>query len=269
MHRFFVQPGAIGEQEARIGGEVARQISRVLRMQQGDEICLLDGLGYEYLVRLLAVGANECVGRVIEKAKGGGESRCKLTLYISLLNKADKFEGALQKCTELGAARFVPVRSARSISDTPGRSKIERWERIIQEAAEQSGRAIIPLLAESTTLQAAFQEQRAALREAPEGEHLALIPALGAQQTLKGALQGARQASTLAIIIGPEGGFTPDEVEDARAAGVEAVTLGPRTLRAETAAVAALTMALYELGEMESLENVGQLREELEDKGQT
>ena len=106
MHRFFVQPQSIAGHDAHVAGETAHQISRVLRMQPGDEICLLDGSGYEYRVRLASIGANECVGRVIEKVKGGAEPRCKVTLYISLLNKADKFEWALQKCTELGAARF-------------------------------------------------------------------------------------------------------------------------------------------------------------------
>jgi 16S rRNA (uracil1498-N3)-methyltransferase len=250
MHRFFVQPQAIKAQEARIGGEVAHQISRVLRMQVGDEICLLDGSGYEYRVSLLTVGANECVGRVNEKAKGTGEPRCQVTLYISLLNKVDKFEWALQKCTEIGAARFVPVRSARSISDTPGGTKIDRWKRIIQEAAEQSGRAIIPTLAECMTLQAAIRQEHTALGNSVAGSHIALFPTLGAQQTLKDALQKATQANTLAIFIGPEGGFTQDEVNDAMTAGIQAVTLGPRTLRAETAAVASLAMTLYELGEM-------------------
>ena len=256
MHRFFVEPDAIGELQARIAGETAHQISRVLRMQVGDEICLLDGSGYEHRVRLASIGASACIGRVIERVKGSAEPRCKVTLYISLLNKADKFEWALQKCTELGAARFVPVRSARSISDTPGRTKTERWERIIQEAAEQSGRAIIPELEDAIGLQTAFQQESAALRGALDGEHIALIPALGAQVTLKGALRGAEKSGTLAIFIGPEGGFAPSEVAEAKAAGVVPVTLGPRTLRAETAAVAALTMALYEMGEMELLEDV-------------
>ena len=268
MHRFFVEPDAIGELEARIAGETAHQISRVLRMQVGDEICLLDGSGYEHRVRLLSIGANECVGQVIERVKGSAEPRCKVTLYISLLNKADKFEWALQKCTELGAAKFVPVKSARSISDTPGRAKMERWERIIQEASEQSGRAVIPRLEDAIGLQAAFEQERAALRDAHDGEHIALIPALGARVTLKGALRGAEKAGTLAIFIGPEGGFEPGEVADAQAAGVVPVSLGPRTLRAETAAVAALTMALYQMGEMELLEDIGQLAEELKYQGQ-
>ena len=268
MHRFFVEPNAIGDLEARIAGETARQICRVLRMQVGDEICLLDGLGYEHRIRLVSIGANECVGRVIERVKGRAEPRCKVTLYISLLNKADKFEWALQKCTELGAARFVPVRSTRSISDAPGHSKTERLERINQGAAEQSGRAIIPTLEESISLQAEFQQESAALRSAQDGEHIALIPALRAQVALKGALRGIEGAGTLAIFIGPEGGFAPSEVDEAKAAGVVPITMGPRTLRAETAAVAALTMALYEMGEVELLEDVGQLAEGLENEGQ-
>ena len=162
----------------------------------------------------------------------------------------------------------MPVRSARSVSDVPGRTKTERWERIIQEAAEQSGRAIIPELGEAISVQAAFGQESTALCSAQRGEHIALIPALGAQMTLKGALRGVERAGSLAIFIGPEGGFAPGELDEAEAAGVVPVTLGPRILRAETAAVAALAMALYEMGEMELLENVGQLAEELENEGQ-
>ncbi len=245
MHRFFVLPTTINADRAHIKGETAHQISRVLRMQPGDRITLLNGQGFEYTVTLLEIGKDEVTGRVESSAEGKAEPHHKITLYLSLLNKADKFEWALQKCTELGASAFVPVRSARSISDAPGPARIERWQRIILEAAEQSGRSIIPALHETLTFQVALKT---------ETGKPSIIPALEAGTTLRQAIVGLKHANlaNISIFIGPEGGFTPDEVREADSAGVQSVTLGPRTLRAETAAVAALTMTLYELGEMDS-----------------
>ncbi|MGA7732252.1 MAG: RsmE family RNA methyltransferase [Chloroflexia bacterium] len=245
MHRFFVPPDTLAASQVLITNEAAHQITHVLRMRAGDEICLLDGLGWEYRVKLLSLTKEAVTGQIEQRAEGHAEPRHKIILYLSLLNKADKFEWALQKCTELGAAGFIPVRSARSVTDIPGHAKIERWQRIIQEAAEQSGRAIIPPLAPALTLDDAFKSQAG---------RLAIIPALGSQTPLKTALHTARakEATPISIFIGPEGGFTPGELSAAKAAGVLPITLGPRTLRAETAAVATLTMALYELGEMEA-----------------
>jgi len=238
-------------QEVRIGGETSRQISKVLRMQPGDQVCLLDGTGLEYLVTLSAFSRDEITGEIIEKRPGSNEPVVKITLYLSLLNKADKFEWALQKCTELGAAGFVAVQAARCIADTPSPAKIDRWQRIIQEAAEQSGRSLLPSLTTTATLVQVLKQEASTLKNAPECEHLALMPTPGAALAVATALQNQDHRSReMSIIIGPEGGFTGDEVEGAEDAGVHLVTLGPRTLRAETAAVASLTMALYEMGEM-------------------
>src|SRR3954468_24836703 len=167
MQRFFVAPHTLAQREVLIGGDEARQISRVLRMQPGDHVCLLDGLGWEYIVRLTTCGKDEVAGAVIEKRLGAGEPACKITLYLSLLNKADKFEWALQKCTEIGAAAFVPVRATRSVADTPGLAKVERWNRIIQEAAEQCGRSLPPTLGETITLAQALMQRT----------HTAIMPA--------------------------------------------------------------------------------------------
>lgn len=245
MHRFFVLPTTINGDHAHIKGETAHQIARVLRMQPGDRITLLNGQGFEYIVTLLNVGKDDVTGRVESSAEGKSEPRHRITLYLSLLNKADKFEWALQKCTELGASAFVPVRSTRSISDTPGSAKIERWQRIIQEAAEQSGRSSLPALDETLTLQDAFKA---------EANKPAIIPALEAHTTLRKTISDLKHAgqANISIFIGPEGGFTPEELQEATSAKVQPVTLGPRILRAETAAVAALTMTLYELGEMDA-----------------
>jgi 16S rRNA (uracil1498-N3)-methyltransferase len=243
MHRFFVPAESLITDKVHIRDEAAHQITRVLRMRAGDEICLLDGKGWEYRVTLLSVSKDDVSGRVEERAQCRAEPQHQVTLYLSLLNKPDKFEWALQKCTEIGAAAFVPVRAARSISEAPGHARLERWQRIIQEAAEQSGRGVIPSLEEPVTFPAA-------LAIPLQRGQSAIIAALGCQTSLKTALKSVRPTGGICVFIGPEGGFTPDELRDAEAAGIRPVTLGPRTLRAETAAAVALAVTLYELGEM-------------------
>jgi len=220
-------------------------------MQAGDQVCLLDGLGWEYIVALDGFARNELSGRLVEKRQGEGEPAARITVYLSLLNKADKFEWALQKCTELGAAGFEAVVAARSVSNAPGPARFERWQRIIQEAAEQSERSILPPLAGTASLAQVIHKEAVALKGQPNGQHVALMPALGAGRSLAEALQSAdREHMDVAIIIGPEGGFAEDEISAAEEVGITPITLGPRTLRAETAAVTALALALYELGDM-------------------
>jgi 16S rRNA (uracil1498-N3)-methyltransferase len=247
MHRFFVPPDSLDAGRVRIRGDVAQQIRRVLRMRPGDTFYLLDGLGYEYLATLSEFDKDEVWADVQEKAQVQTEPAHKVSMYLSLLNKPDKFEYALQKCTELGAVRFVPLVAERSVPGAPRSMRRERWERIIQEAAEQSGRGLIPTLDEPIPLKTALQIESNVLSE---GTHVAIMPELGGEGTIAGSLQSHEGARTASIFIGPEGGFAPSEVSMAQDAGVAIVGLGARTLRAETAAIAALTLVLYELGEM-------------------
>lgn len=248
MHRFFVPTDVIRGARVHLKGEVAHQISRVLRLRLGDDVLLLDGRGYEYSVKLAEFGKGELWGDLTGKRLVDTEPAHHVTLYLSLLNKADKFEWALQKCTELGASRFVPVVAERSVTSS-GRG--ERWERIIQEAAEQSGRAFIPELAEPLSFLAALQED-AGLSESAEGAgHISIIPALGADKSVEDGLSHLEASEgSIGIFVGPEGGFTDDELFAANEMGVLLVTLGPRVLRSETAAVATLTMVMFGLGQM-------------------
>jgi 16S rRNA (uracil1498-N3)-methyltransferase len=159
------------------------------------------------------------------------------------LLKAQKFEWVLQKGTELGIAGFVPVLSSRSIIGSVQDvrdAKLERWQRIIAEAAEQSGRAVLPSLAGPMAFKPACQ--------AAAQQGLALIPW---EEERVYRLRQALDASPkhISLLIGPEGGFAAEEVATAREAGVVPVTLGPRILRAETAGLAAATAILYALGD--------------------
>jgi 16S rRNA (uracil1498-N3)-methyltransferase len=211
-------------------------------MNPGDTVCLFDGSGDEYIVRLTAFGRDEARGKVVERRAGQAEPAARVTLYLAPLNKAEKFEWALQKCTEVGASAFVPVLTSRTVAGQPNPSRYERWSRIVQEAAEQSGRTLLPALEPSMS----FAEAIARASSGP-----AVIPALGTFPPITRALDLAPDGpARLGIFVGPEGGFTTDEVSAAESAGVIAVTLGPRTLRAETAAVVALSLALHTLGDM-------------------
>lgn len=233
-HRFFIKPAAIQAAEVRIDGGSAHQIRTVLRLQAGNEIVVLDNSGREWLVKLTQLDKQGVVGRVVEERQAQAEPKLHLTLYQATL-KAGKLEWILQKGTELGVSEFVPVICRRSVvrEALSLEKKRSRWESIIREAAEQSGRGKLPRLRPPLTLPEAVEQARSV--------DMILMPW---EKTVEPSLRQmltAVQLEWVALFIGPEGGFTPDEAQLAQAAGAKLVTLGPRILRAETAALAAVT----------------------------
>jgi 16S rRNA (uracil1498-N3)-methyltransferase len=242
MHRFFVSPEIVAQQEVSLGPELAHRLGRVLRLQPGDRVLLLDGSGREYDVELTGLSASAVRGTVMASHEGTGEPRLRLTLYQVLI-KGPRFDWVLEKGTEVGISSFVPVVSSRSVV-RPGEasaSRLERWRRIVTEAAEQSGRSRLPQLSPPI----AFAD---AVASAPG---LRLLPWEGeADGTLREALAAEGPLQAVSLFIGPEGGFPAEEVEMARRQGVQTVSLGPRILRAETAAIVAAALILQELGEM-------------------
>ncbi|MCL4298162.1 MAG: 16S rRNA (uracil(1498)-N(3))-methyltransferase [Anaerolineae bacterium] len=245
-HRFFIPSHWLTPPTVTLSGETARQIQTVLRLRPGDEITVLDNSGLEWQVRLTGLRKNEVQGQIISRQQAQGEPRLQLTLYQGML-KAQKFEWVLQKGTELGISRFVPTLCQRSVigkaDDVAG--KQARWERIIQEAAEQSGRGQLPRLEPALSLAAAIKAASQPTGPAP----LLIMPWEEASDlTLKNVLAEAKPAAA-GVFIGPEGGFTATEADLALEAGVRLVTLGPRILRAETAALAVCAAILYEMGE--------------------
>ncbi len=247
-HRFFIPPNWITPPTVHLVGETAQQVKTVLRMQPGDEIIVLDNSGLEYRVQLTSISREEVQGQVITQQPAQGEPKLHLSLYQGTL-KAQKFEWVLQKGTELGVSRFVPTFCQRSVvnkvDDLVG--KRSRWERIIQEAAEQSRRGKLPVLAKAVPLAEAIR-QVSQQTPAP----LLLMPwEQASESTLKMVLRETNPQA-VAVFIGPEGGFTTSEAEVARQTGVRLVKLGPRILRAETAGLAVCAVILYELGERNS-----------------
>lgn len=246
MNRFFVSESDIQGERVVLGGEQAHQILHVLRMKAGERITVLDNTGLECEVLLTDVGRHEVEGRIESRRAGVGEPGVELTLYQSLLGR-EKFELVLQKCTEVGVSRFVPVITQRSLvrdADSVTPKKLTRWRRIITEAAEQSHRSKIPELAEPLRFEEVVSELN--------GFDRCLIASPYERQiTLQKSIRSeTKELKSIALLIGPEGGFTEQEIDAAVEAGAIAVSLGPRILRTETAAIVTAAIVLYELNQM-------------------
>jgi 16S rRNA (uracil1498-N3)-methyltransferase len=245
MHRFFLTPELFSQPEIVFPPDAARQIRSVLRLRVGQRVIVLDNRGSEYEVDLVQVGP-DVRGAVIEKRAAIGEPAHRVALYLGLTQR-EKFEWMLQKCTEVGAAAFIPVITSRALVQDPRdtEKKLERWQRILQEAAEQSGRGLIPELRPVLR----FEQ---AVRQARQSSRLALIPWEGETNlTLRACLtEGLPPTAHLSLFIGPEGGFSEEEIAVARLEGLRPITLGRRILRMETAAVVATALLLHDLDEM-------------------
>jgi 16S rRNA (uracil1498-N3)-methyltransferase len=241
-HRFFIPPDWITPPTVTLQGDVARQLRTVLRMQPGDTITVLDNSGRAWQVRLTEIGKTVVQGEIVSQEQVQGEPDLHLTLYQGTL-KAQKFEWVLQKGTELGVSRFVPLICQRSVvrDSAALAKKEERWQRIIREAAEQAGRGKLPQLEPAMT----FDE---AVRHAYAAPLRVMLWEEAAGPGLKAALTGANR---IALFVGPEGGYTAGEAAAAQQLDFQVARLGPRILRAETAGLAAAAAIMYELGEWE------------------
>ena len=213
----------------------------MLRLRAGAEVHVFDGAGHEWHAVLEEVSRRSVSARMLHAVVARAESPLHLVLAMAAL-KGDRMELVLQKATELGVAAVWPVVTFRT--DAAARpalegSRAERWERVASGAAEQCGRAHVPQVAPTTTLRGLierpFDGSRIALLETPGHAPLASL-AIAARSAL--------------LLVGPAGGFEPAEAEELRAAGFVAASLGPRILRAETAAVAAVAIAQSRWGDL-------------------
>ncbi len=240
MHRFFVNPEEIHFEEIRFSPVTSRQITRVLRLKSGDKVVVLDNSGDEMLTELNQVDDLTCTGHILKRGRCRKEPYTRLLMILGLTQR-EKFEWMLQKCTEVGAAAFIPVITSRSLVQHPEDvlSKYSRWKAILKEAAEQSGRGIIPELFDPAT----FSD---ILKTIPAANSLCLIPWEDEHRTSIRDLLSDTTPQKIAVFIGPEGGFSTAEIEQAAQAGFKPVSLGNRILRMETAAVVAAALVMYE-----------------------
>jgi 16S rRNA (uracil1498-N3)-methyltransferase len=252
MHRFFVPPESIQGAQVAFPEETARQIHLVLRLLPGQEVQALDNSGAVYTVRLESVAKGAAQGSITARETARGEPGVALRMYLSLTQR-EKFEWMLQKCTEVGVSAFTPMLTARCLAHDAGEveRKRTRWESILREAAEQSGRGRIPTLTGALGFDAALAaaaRQRLALLAWEGEQHAGLRAALTGlrAENAPGAAPPDSVPPEAAVFIGPEGGFTEAEIGLARARGVRLITLGARILRMETAAVVAAALLIYE-----------------------
>ena len=231
MARFFVSKESISENRITITGTDAFHIARALRMAVGDEVTVCDEDGTEYLTRLERIRDGECIAEIISAGAGSTESPVHITLFMAY-PKGDKLETVVQKSVELGASAIVPFESSRCIK-RPSADKADkitdRLTRIAEEAAKQCGRSRLPTVSKMIRL--------TELLPLIGGFDLALFCYEGeGAESLKRTLESyPGRDGRIAVIIGSEGGFSPEEARSITEAGARCVNLGPRILRCETA----------------------------------
>ena len=242
MHHFFVRPEQISGKEAYIEGPDWNHAANVLRVRPGEQVLLSAGEDWDYLctVREVDRTGQRVLLSVLEENRDIRELPVKISLYQGL-PKSDKMELIIQKAVELGAARVIPVETARCVvklDRKKAESKRSRWQAISESAAKQSGRSVIPEVAMPMPF-------AAALKEAADSD-IRLIPyenAEGMERTRR-ILESVVPGQKIAVFIGPEGGFEETEIRRAEEAGFEAVTLGKRILRTETAGFVVLSLLM-------------------------
>ena len=245
MHRFFAEPGQIGEKEIVITGADVNHIRNVLRMRADEEVLIADGQGAEYRCKLTDLGENEVRAQILWKLDGNAELASAVTLFQGL-PKSDKMDLIVQKCVELGVARIVPVSTKRAVVKLDAKkeqTRLKRWNTISESAAKQSGRGVIPEVSGVMTFGKALEEAKKL--------DVLLIPYERAENMAetRRVMGSIQPGQSVGIFIGPEGGFEESEVEEAVAAGAQAITLGKRILRTETAGLAVMAMLGYLLEE--------------------
>ena len=228
-HHFFVEPGAVDGERVTLRGDQARQIASVLRLASGDEVVLVSS-GDDLRVRLDHVATDEVSGTVLFRKPNTAEPAVSLTLALPLL-RGDRSEEVLEAVTQLGVSRIVPYTSERSVARELSAAKRRRWERIARESAETARRGRVPELAPLVSWSDLFDVLAPPVIVAWEGER-------------ERRLEVPEGAAALSLVVGPEGGVTEQEIALARDRGATIVSLGPRNLRSEPAAIAAVAVIL-------------------------
>lgn len=231
MDYFYAPPERIDGRSVVIDGEELSHLSHVMRKKAGDRIVVVDGDGCAYDVLLETVTKRSARGIIRESYRGYHEPSRKVTLAAGVLKNPSKFDFLVEKATEIGVIGIIPLRTDRSI---PSHAKTERWQKLALAAMKQCGRSYLPRVGDLTTLDEVLQTGSKYQRR--------LIAHIEANPSA-GGYRSPGSGSTL-ILVGPEGGFSEDEVARSIAAGFEPVFLGDRRMRAETAAIALAALTI-------------------------
>lgn len=238
MPRFFVDK--VNEGTHVLSGSDALHVMKSLRMKPGEEITLCSGDNFDYFCIIDKIIEDDVYLSVKEKSPNVSEPETKITLYQGV-PKLDKMELIVQKCVEIGVCKIVPLMTSRCVSkpDTKTMSKkIERWRRISKEAAKQSGRGIVPEILEAVNIKD--------IHMLSGYDESIVFYECGGDRVSKIITCKPR---SVAVFIGPEGGFETSEIEHLTKQGAKKASFGPRILRTETAAISAVTLILYQSGE--------------------
>lgn len=220
LQRFFISPEAVGSGKiSLVDKEIINQIKKVLRLKNGDKVIFLDGTGSEYLTEITDLANSSLSGKILESSENKNEPDLKIILCQALCKK-DKFEWVLQKGTEVGVSEFIPILAERS--EKLGLNS-ERAGKILKEAAEQSERAMTPKLKDISEFEDALNNF--------SGEKIILDKSGESIKDYK----ISSDTKDLALFIGPEGGWTENELMIAKNNGARIISIGPRVLRTETA----------------------------------
>ena len=247
MPKFFVDSNQINNDKAIITGNDFNHIKNVLRMKVGDTFNICDSNSQNYIVRINNFEKESIECDVIEKCKDQAESNIKVHIYQGL-PKADKMELIIQKSVELGVTEIIPIEMKRCVVKLDGKDKIkkvDRWNKISEVAAKQSGRDIIPEVSSVKNL-------KEIAKELEKFDLVLLCYENEKENYLKSVLNiyknklNSKEDINIAVIIGPEGGIDISEVEELKNAGAQVVSLGNRILRTETVALSMLSIIMYE-----------------------
>jgi len=244
MARFYIPNPRIENGLLKVEGDEVRHIRKVLRLKTGDKIFVFDGLGREFEGTIIEEGRASVMVKIQRSLSPKRDSPLEVTLAQSLL-KGEKMDYLIQKATELGIKEIIPFFSSRSVpllEKSRSLKRHHRWGKIAIEASKQCGRGVVPKIE-------SLQTYSDMLHNAST-DHLRLILWERDGIRLKKMLEGSKERKKIFFVIGPEGGFSQDEVEKAERVGFVAVTLGKRILRAETASLCFLSILQYEWGDV-------------------
>lgn len=232
--RFYLP--SINKSHPELVGNAHTHAAYALRVRVGDRITVFDGIGHDYFCKVKEIKKDKTLLEIIETAENVGESAISVSLYLSVI-KQDKFELAVQKATELGVKKIVPVYSA--FTQRNFSLNYDRLNKIAVSACEQCGRSIVPIIEQALDFDELLNRTKTTYMIFPW------------ERESNGTLQAVldKDKADISVFIGPEGGITEDEKNKLISVGAKSVTLGKRILRAETAAIAALSVIYYEMGE--------------------
>lgn len=248
MRRFFIAPDGVQQDTVVFDAELAHHMGTVLRLMPGEQVTVCTGDGMAYVVELEQFTKDSVTGRIIERLENQTETDVQIVLYQGM-PKGDKLELIVQKCTELGVSAVIPVETSRSIVHLDGSKaakKLERWQKIAQEASQQSKRVQVPTIGPYLSWKQCLQQLR-------EQDGLTIVFWEDEQtKSLKTMLRSQEQKpARINLIVGPEGGLSEAEVQQLREIGTVSVSLGKRILRTETAGMAGIAIVMYEYDELE------------------